>query len=149
MTDYRATALRWMCVVQSSRSVRRGLIRRIDNWLYGLNEAYPEYDAYRGRSRRILRAIVATAVVAAALVFVTLLIAVVTAIVRRPDGAAAPDAMRAAPQTMRFPPQTLRAAPDAVRAPPDAPHAAPAIVTGTSDTRHTQAIPSTFTAAAA
>ena len=136
MTDYRESALRWIWAAQSSRSARRRLVRRFDDWLYGLNEAYPEYDAYRGRSRRILRSIVATAIVAAALVLVTLLIVVVTAILHRPEGGGAPNA---APN----------AASDATRTAPSALRAAPAIVIGTSDTRHTQAIPSTFTAVAA
>ena len=39
------------------RTVRRTIVRRSDAWLYGLDQEYPEYDAYRRRPRRIARAV--------------------------------------------------------------------------------------------
>jgi hypothetical protein len=39
------------------RTVKRAVVRRSDAWLYGLNQEYPEYDAYRRRPRRIARGV--------------------------------------------------------------------------------------------
>ena len=39
------------------RTVTRAIVRRSDAWLYGLDQEYPEYDAYRRRPRRIARAV--------------------------------------------------------------------------------------------
>jgi hypothetical protein len=37
------------------RTVRRAVVRRSDAWLYGLDQEYPEYDAYHRRPRRLGR----------------------------------------------------------------------------------------------
>jgi hypothetical protein len=39
------------------RTVRRAVVRRWDAWLYGLDQEYPEYDAYRRRPRQLARAV--------------------------------------------------------------------------------------------
>lgn len=39
------------------RSMRRAVVRGLDARLYGLDQEYPEYDAYQRRPRRIARAI--------------------------------------------------------------------------------------------
>ncbi len=46
------------------RTARRAIVRRSDAWLYGLDQEYPEYDAYHGRPRRIARAVGITVVAA-------------------------------------------------------------------------------------
>ena len=46
------------------RTVRRAVVRRSDAWLYGLDQQYPEYDAYHRRPRRIARAVGVTVVAA-------------------------------------------------------------------------------------
>jgi len=46
------------------RTVRRAIVRRSDAWLYGLDQEYPEYDAYQRRPRSIARAVGVTVVAA-------------------------------------------------------------------------------------
>lgn len=49
------------------RTVQRAVVRRSDAWLYGLDQEYPEYDAYHRRPRRIAGAVGATVVAAESL----------------------------------------------------------------------------------
>ncbi len=53
------------------RTVRRAIVRRSDAWLYGLDQEYPEYDAYHRRPRRIARAVGVTVVAAESLAAAT------------------------------------------------------------------------------
>jgi hypothetical protein len=51
-------AAAWHRAAAGVRTVRRAVIRRSDMWLYGLDQQYPEYDAYsRRRHRQLGRAI--------------------------------------------------------------------------------------------
>lgn len=54
------------------RTVQRAIVRRSDAWLYGLDQEYPEYDAYQRGPRRIARALGRTALAAGSVAVMTI-----------------------------------------------------------------------------
>src|SRR5262245_21010488 len=57
------------------QAARRAVVRRADAWLYGLDERFPEYDAYRRRPRRRTRPTGTMAVVAVGVITATVALA--------------------------------------------------------------------------
>jgi hypothetical protein len=117
--------------VAGVRTVRRAVVRRSDVWLYGLDQEYPEYDAYRRRPRRIAWAVGMTARAAK------------RARTRLPNSRGS-DVSDPPGLVGELPPVDVENAP-----------AVPPAASGvgsrstTPDTRHTSAIPSTFAPGAA
>jgi hypothetical protein len=149
------------------RTVKRAVVRRSDAWLYGLDQEYPEYDAYRRRPRRIARVVgLSTLAAKTAAATVTLCGALANRWRQRPASdtdSVIPPRGPAGPLPRTHLPNSRRSdvsdPPGLVGEPPPV-HVesasatrpvASGLVTSTTtpDTRHTSAIPSTFAPGAA
>jgi|GEM_PF-6241528 len=80
------------------RMLRRAVVRRWDAWLYGLDQEYPEYDAYHRRPRRLARVVRVTTLAAETVsAVVTLCGALANRWVQRPSADTPPAAPRRSP----------------------------------------------------